>query len=765
MTPAVAARRSWHILTAAALLLLTLFVYGLSLVKRVNEANRTWHVYSGQTLQVQEALRRFAMNFGYGGFIHDFNQVLLSRDLSLLARLEYHLEATHDGIVPLKHVDLPPEERQALDELLAVIVAYDGKLQLARQLMDEGIAPEVIAPQLEVNDLNAVWALSLLYRYTEEAEREMLARTETALGEVVTRLQWGAMLVIPVLLVAWLLIADRRRLDRVNRRLDESHRYVEDVIESVPDGLLVVGPEGDIQRVNGAAETLFGYPREQLLRMKVEDLMPERFRAHHPTLRNRAWRADGGQPTISPTARFLALNRSGGEVPIELGIRLTAEGGQQRAVATVRDVSERIALEQLAQERYATLQTAQSIARIGSWSWQIGADEHHWTEEVYRLFGTDPQTTAPGYAAFLAHLHPADRERVEHAVRNTLDEGAPYEEEFRIVRADGHERVVLGIGQRLDGEDGSPQRVVGMLWDITERKQAEQALLFDKAIIEGTSQPIVVIGQDGCIEDMNSAYCEMSGYDRAELLGMPASTVNSEQHDPNLCRTLWDSLAAERTWEGEYWVKRKDGGAVPRLLSITTICEPELNRCRYVGFYSDISSLKESEARLEQIAHFDHLTGLANRLLFQDRLRAALARARRADSLAGLLYIDLDGFKQVNDTLGHQAGDDLLVDVARRLEACVREDDTVARLGGDEFAVIMNDLADADMALALARRMVERLQITMPAADGPLQVTASIGLAIYPEHGDALESLLEQADRAMYAAKQAGKNACVSASA
>jgi diguanylate cyclase (GGDEF)-like protein len=205
------------------------------------------------------------------------------------------------------------------------------------------------------------------------------------------------------------------------------------------------------------------------------------------------------------------------------------------------------------------------------------------------------------------------------------------------------------------------------------------------------------------------------------------------------------------------WIRRKDGSILPQLLSITRICEAEAGCCRYVGFYSDITNLKADQARLEKLAHFDPLTGLANRMLCHDRLRAAIARAHRADHHVATLFIDLDGFKQVNDRLGHQTGDMLLVEVAERMRACVREDDTVARLGGDEFVVILNEVGDRASIRELAERVLQATRVTLGAGAAELSVSGSIGIACYPQDGEAEELLLERADQAMYQAKQAGK--------
>jgi diguanylate cyclase (GGDEF)-like protein/PAS domain S-box-containing protein len=460
-------------------------------------------------------------------------------------------------------------------------------------------------------------------------------------------------------------------------------------------------------------------------------------------------------------ADFFIQSRQGYEIPVDISISYTSQTDERLALVAMRDISERKEMEALLRERQEALQTAQAIAHIGSWVWLVQPDELSWSDETYRIFGLAPQVYAPTYGAFMDRVHPDDRVRVGAAVARTLLDDTPYEVEHRVVRPDGSERIVLEKAKLFRDDDGEPLRMVGTIWDITERKEAERELQFDRAIIEGMSQPVVVVDQQGRIEEVNPAYCKMSGYGREEVLGRPSNVLKSGRHDQAYYQGLWESLARDKQWQGEIWIRRKDGAIVPRLLTITTICEGGAGCCRHVGFYSDISSLKESEAKLEKLAHFDQLTGLANRMLFHDRLRAAIARARRASCHVGLLFIDLDGFKQVNDTLGHRTGDMLLVEVAERMKHCVREDDTVARLGGDEFAVVLNELSGADCVWELAQRLLGQLQIELGGGAETLRVSASIGVALYPDHGESVSLLLEKADQAMYQAKQAGKNTVV----
>ena len=329
--------------------------------------------------------------------------------------------------------------------------------------------------------------------------------------------------------------------------------------------------------------------------------------------------------------------------------------------------------------------------------------------------------------------------------------------DLRAVTKDGREfPVEISLSHtRLTGQ---PLAIAAMR-DVTEKRKAEQRQRLTQQVFEITAEPILVTDRHKHMIDMNDAFCRLSGYSREELLGRTPAMLSSGRHDSDFYQTIWQTLEDKGHWQGEIWNRHKDGAAYPNLVTISSVRNKGGRITHYVATYSDISSLKENEDRLELLAHFDQLTSLPNRMLFHDRLRGARARAHRNGTLVAVMYVDLDGFKAVNDTLGHSAGDQLLGKVAAQLRACVREDDTVARLGGDEFAVLFNGLEDASLIEQLATRIIDSLDIAVACGDGEsLQVSGSAGISIYPSDGENEDSLLEYADQAMYEAKRRGKH-------
>lgn len=319
------------------------------------------------------------------------------------------------------------------------------------------------------------------------------------------------------------------------------------------------------------------------------------------------------------------------------------------------------------------------------------------------------------------------------------------------------EEFPVEIGLSYTRQDGELQSIAAIR-DITRRKQAETRLRLMSKVLEETSEGIMITDSAVCIVDMNDAFCELTGYSREELLGRDPSTFKSGRHDNAFYEQLWQSLREKGQWRGEIWDRRKNGELIANIVSISAVADTSGEVSHYVAVFSDITQLKEKEERLEYLAHFDQLTGLANRMLFHDRLAASMRRVERRGGSCAVLYIDLDGFKPVNDLLGHEAGDEVLKNVGDKLTQVVRGEDTAARIGGDEFIVICNDIQQIEKATVLAARLLESLTFVVDSEGEALPLSASIGIALYPEDGDSVDVLLKHADQAMYYCKHHGKH-------
>ena len=301
-------------------------------------------------------------------------------------------------------------------------------------------------------------------------------------------------------------------------------------------------------------------------------------------------------------------------------------------------------------------------------------------------------------------------------------------------------------------------QAVAAVRDITKRKYLEERQQLTEQVFENAAEGIIILDHRLRILDINNALHHLMGYSNNELLGhTPRILFAKSSNRPNL-KAIKIALQSKEKWKGELWLHPKDSEDLPVLTSISQVKSKLDNNSHYVVIFSDITQQKQQEEHLEYLAHYDSLTKLPNRMLFFDRFSGSLARARRLRKQVGIFYLDLDGFKAVNDTLGHQAGDDILVKTANILKNCIREDDTVARLGGDEFVILYNDIQDIDAIHIIAQRIISKLSFSITSEKNDLKVTSSIGISIYPRDGEDQESLLRLADEMMYEAKKMGKN-------
>ncbi|RZL33289.1 MAG: diguanylate cyclase, partial [Rubrivivax sp.] len=267
-------------------------------------------------------------------------------------------------------------------------------------------------------------------------------------------------------------------------------------------------------------------------------------------------------------------------------------------------------------------------------------------------------------------------------------------------------------------------------------------------VFEHSAQGIIVTDAQANVVAVNRAYCDMTGYPEKELLGRNPRLQQSGRHDAAFYREMWRTLNQVGQWQGEIWNRRKSGEAYPAWQNISVIRDRKGRVLRYVAIVSDITPVKAIQDRLDHLAHHDALTGLPNRLHFMPSLEQALARAERSKGRVSLMFVDLDHFKSVNDTLGHAAGDQLLIEVARRLCTSVRAEDLVARLGGDEFVVLLERLGDRDEAAQVASKLLAALEVPVPSGGQLIRPQASMGIAIYPGDGRTPSELLRAADDA-----------------
>jgi diguanylate cyclase (GGDEF)-like protein/PAS domain S-box-containing protein len=377
---------------------------------------------------------------------------------------------------------------------------------------------------------------------------------------------------------------------------------------------------------------------------------------------------------------------------------------------------------------------------------------------VHRIFEIDIDVDM-NIELFLQFVHPDDRENAGDIIRSSMEDGTPYDFTYRIISSSGKLKHIHGRGQAIIDEKGNYLRRIGSVMDITERKLAEEKLRLSAIMFETTQEGALITDKDSYIIAVNKAFTDITGYSEAEALGSKPELLKSGKHDADFYQVMHKALDSQGCWQGEIWNKRKNGDYYPELLSIKNVYDENDQVSNRIAVFSDISRIKQTEEQIEQLSHHDPLTNLPNRLLFHSRLSHALEIAKRNSYQLAVLYIDIDHFKNINDSLGHNVGDEVLVMISERLQSRVRESDTLARLGSDEFVLLLEQIDGLEQAAYVAQSILDLLSEPFKFNDGKdVFIGASIGVSFYPDDGLTATDLLSHADAAVYQAKDNGRN-------
>jgi len=398
---------------------------------------------------------------------------------------------------------------------------------------------------------------------------------------------------------------------------------------------------------------------------------------------------------------------------------------------------------------------------VGTWEWNLTTDETVFNERWAGIVGYTLEELGPStFGTWAKLLHPDDRTRSEQALRALFDgQAARYECEVRVRHKDGHWVWILDRGNITErDQQGRPLWMMGTHQDISQRKQDEARLQLSASVFTHAREGILITDANARILEINEAFTAITGYQRSEVINQTPRLLRSGQHDPEFYRDMWASLLREGHWQGELWNRRADGELYAEMLTISAIRNADGDILHFVGLFNDITPLKLQQQQLENIAHYDALTGLPNRVLLSERLRQAMQSARSASETVAVVFIDLDGFKAVNDRYGHTVGDEMLIVVTQRLRGALCEGDTLARIGGDEFVVILNHAGSRENSEIALNRLLLAASAPVTLNDQPIQVSASLGATCFPADSADAEQLIRHADHAMYIAKQSGKN-------
>jgi len=678
------------------------------------------------------------------------------------------------------------------------------------------------------------------------------------------------------------ILAGRAGAELERLQAEAERARVQAILDEAADFIGSADLDGRILYLNLAARRLFGIaPGQDVTRLHISQLHPPHALqlvtgvGIPSALRTGLW---AGETALRPAG--------GGEIPVsQLIIAHRSTSGPVEYLSTImRDLSEQKRAEQALREREQRLRMAQQVGNLGSWERDLLRNTLTWSEQMFRLTGRDPARFEVTRAKWLEMVHPDDvagllamvddavagrrpfaldhrirlpdgsvryvheraevvrdetgrpvqlvgtmqditeRKQAEEALRSSeqrfrrlvesahvipwaasedlrvtyvgpqsvkllgypveqwyedgfwrrsvhpddldlvlgeyrgaLQEGRDTELEHRLLTADGRTVWLRNLVSVVPGEAGSA-RLYGYLFDISEEKRAEEQLRLAGEVFQGSGEAIVITDSDLRIVSVNPAFTTITGYTAAEAVGQRLYSLSTGVRSQERDSEIWERVWQQGHWQGEVWDRRQNGDVYPKWVSVSVVRDINGKPLNYIEIFSDISERKAREETVRHLAHHDFLTDLPNRVLLNDRIAQAISHAGRTRTQVAVLFLDLDRFKTVNDSLGHSVGDKLLQEVARRLRGNIRSSDTVSRQGGDEFVVVMPDATDAADVARAAQKLLDAVSEVYSIDGHELITTPSIGISVYPHDGHDVETLLKNADAAMYHAKESGRN-------
>jgi diguanylate cyclase (GGDEF)-like protein/PAS domain S-box-containing protein len=553
-----------------------------------------------------------------------------------------------------------------------------------------------------------------------------------------------------------------------NRRLRQSEQRFATLFELAPEPTWIIA-DGRFIDCNMAAVRILGYKnRTKLLNASPADISPER--------------QPDGESSQSKAERILQLVENGEPQRFEWihkkfdGSKLIANvsldpallNGKKVVLCSWHDVTHRKQTEARlleSERKFRELSRRQEeiiwATNIGTWEWNVRSGETIFNERWAEIIGHTLEELRPySIETWKTLVHPEDiklsKDRLEKCFSR---ETTSYSCELRMRHKQGHWVWIMDQGRIVEWTaDEMPLRMSGTHQDITDRKQAENDLMLAASVFTHAREGILITDADANIIEVNNTFSLITGYSRTEMLGQNPRILNSGRQPAEFYSAMWQQLIDNGHWCGEIWNRRKNGEVYAELLTISAVRDTYGKTKSFVALFTDITQIKEQQNQLEHIAHFDTLTQLPNRLLLADRLRQAMINTERSGRSLALIYLDLDGFKAVNDHYGHPAGDELLIVVAQSMKSALREGDTLGRIGGDEFVAILIDLEQiVDWEPVLNRLLIAAAE-PVTINEQQLSVSASMGVTLYPLDNADADQLIRHADQAMYQAKQQGKN-------
>ena len=564
---------------------------------------------------------------------------------------------------------------------------------------------------------------------------------------------------VTVLLLALLLDRVWRQRARVRalseQALRDSEARYRALFESNPHPMWVYDVETlAFLAVNDAAIAHYGYSRAEFLAMTISDIRPKE---DVPKMLEDVANANSKLGTVG---LWRHLRKDGSVILVEVTAHSLAFGDRPARLIHAHDVTEAYRANEALAATTSLLERTGEMAKVGGWEFDLRTRKMKLSKEALRLNGSEWGSDLPLEPGLNVSSDDI-RSILNNAMQSAVATGEPFD--LVVPRSLQGRTMWLRIQGSAVFENGQAVKIQGAAQDITEQKLAEQSTRIAATAFE-TQQGMTITDAQGTILQVNKAFTKITGYSAQEVIGRNSRLLQSGRHDAAFYKAMWDSIMGNGFWEGEVWNTRKNGETYPEWIAISAVKDDASAVTHYVGAFTDISDRKSADQRIESLFFYDTLTGLPNRTLLRDRLQHALMVTTRSHRQAALLHIDLDNFKYINDTLGHDQGDRIIEEVARRLRTCARVSDTLARIGGDEFVLlvegIMNDNQDlVNQSRVIGDKVLDALRQPYQLGESIHHSGASIGIALFggaEQH--SIDEPLKQAELAMYQAKAAGRN-------
>lgn len=531
------------------------------------------------------------------------------------------------------------------------------------------------------------------------------------------------------------------RYNLVMDRLEEAVVKTEAIVRVSGDAIFILSGDGRIVFHNVAAIGMFGHDEADLPLLSISDLI----------LGGHAFDGD------NPLHEALALHADGSTFPVEVTSGTASTHMGQLRIITLRNIAERKKAERELRDSEARFKAVFNEAAMGMLMLTRNGRMVDANDTFAEMLDRPRDSLAAAEVRTISHPH--DTANLEVVVRQVAA-GVRLKDhvEARLLCGD---RRVIWARLSLTHAQVTGQRdtvALAVVEDITHARRNAEALRLAASVFENTSEAIAIFDRHGSVETVNAAFSNTLGYAEREVRGLSLPQLSSARYENAHFDAINRTVTAGRPWSGEMMMRRKDGSLVAMWVSISSVRGIDGATTNRIALFNDLTERKQQEEAIWRHANFDAVTGLPNRRLFLDRLSQALQQSRRTGTALGLLFLDLDRFKSINDTLGHKAGDDLLAIVGRRLTACLRASDTVARLGGDEFTVIATNLGDTKGLDTLACKIITSISQPLTLDGTEASVSTSVGIAVFPDDADAPDDLLRKADTALYHAKALGRN-------